>query len=247
VRPTWQTDDGRVRLYLADCLDVLPTIEGNSLDVCVSSPPYNMIPKTKPSESHPDDMSQSEYEEWMRDVFGECVRVCRGLVWVNHKTKFENKEAHHPIRFLPWPIHGEVVWDRGGSLTLNANRYAPCHEYILAFGVPHFWSRENDCLLTVWRIPPETGVDGHPCPFPVEIPLRCIASSCPPGGVAIDPFMGSGTTGVACVRKNRQFIGIEKEPKYFAIAQRRIQEALGMEVTRPDGTRQRRMFAEVKQ
>jgi hypothetical protein len=198
-----------------------------------------MIPKTNPSgiyaehnhklnagyESHEDDMSQSDYEQWMRDIFGSCLTISRGLVWVNHKCKFENKEARHPVRFLPFPIHGEIIWDRGGSLTLNANRYAPSHEMIIAFGKPHYWNRCNDMCLTVWRIAPETGVKDHPCPFPVEIPLRCIESSCPVDGDVLDPFMGSGTTGVACIRKDRRFIGIEKEPKYFDIAVKRIQQA----------------------
>jgi site-specific DNA-methyltransferase (adenine-specific) len=226
-------------LYLGDCLDVLPTLATDSADVGVSSPPYNMIPKTKASgiyaehnhklndgyASHADDLPQDAYEAWIRDVFAECLRACRGLVWVNHKTKFENKVARHPVRYLPWDIHGEIVWDRGGSLTLNANRYAPSHEFIIAFGTPHYWDRCNDIMLTVWRIAPETSVDGHPCPFPVEIPRRCVSSSCPPEGVAIDPFMGSGTTGVACIRTGRRFIGIEKEPKYFEIALKRIREA----------------------
>jgi hypothetical protein len=82
-------------------------------------------------------MPQEDYEQWLRQVIGECKRACRGLVWVNHKCKFQNKMARHPVRFLPWEIHGEIIWDRGGSLTLNANRYAPCHEVILAFGIPH--------------------------------------------------------------------------------------------------------------
>lgn len=226
-------------LYLGDCLDVLPTLATDEADITVSSPPYNMIPKTKASgiyaehnyklnngyESHADDMPQDSYEEWIREVFGECLRACKGLVWINHKTKFINKVARHPIRYLPWDIHGEIIWDRGVSLTLNANRYAPSHEFIIGFGSPHYWDRCNDMMLTVWRIAPEKSVDGHPCPFPVEIPRRCVESSCPPGGVAIDPFMGSGTTGVACVNTGRKFIGVEKEEKYFDIALKRIREA----------------------
>lgn len=228
---------GPCTLYLGDCLEILPTLDAGSVDITVSSPPYNMIPKTSPSgiyaernrklnkgyESHSDDMPQDKYEEWMRNVFGECQRACRGLVWVNHKTKFEDKKARHPLRFLPWDLHSEIIWDRGGSLTLNAKRYAPSHELILGFGVPHFWDRRNDTEMTVWRIRPETNINGHPCPFPIEIPIRCIESSCPIAGVVLDPFMGSGTTGVACIRTERKFIGIEKEPKYLDIACKRIE------------------------
>ncbi len=240
MKPTWESKCGAVQLYLGDCLEVLPTLAPGSVDVCVSSPPYNMIPKRTPSgiyaehshklnqgySSHADNMPQDDYEKWVRDVFSECVRVCRGLVWVNHKCKFVDGQARHPVRFLPWEIHGEIVWDRGVSLTLNAKRYAPSHEVILAFGKPHYWSRVNDTKLTVWRIGPETSVDGHPCPFPIEIPLRCIGSSCPVGGIVVDPFTGSGTTGVAAVRLGRRFIGVEIDPNYFEIAKRRIQDEL---------------------
>jgi len=240
MNPTWQSDCGTVKLWRGDCLDVLPTLTESAVDIAVTSPPYNMIPKTSASgiyaehshklnagyESHADNMNQEEYEEWIRGIIGECVRACKGLVWVNHKCKFIDKMARHPVRFMPWEIHGEIIWDRGGSLTLNANRYAPCHEVLLAFGTPHYWNRCHDTKLTVWRIPPETTVDGHPCPFPVEIPRRCIESSCPLEGIVLDPFMGSGTTGVACVRTGRSFLGIEKEPKYFEIAKQRILDEL---------------------
>lgn len=231
---------GPCRLILGDCREVLETIR--DVDITVSSPPYNMIPKTAATgiyaehnhklnagyESHADNMPQEEYEEWLRVIFGRCRDITKGLVWINHKCKFIDRTARHPMRYLPWQLHGEIIWDRGGSLTLNASRYAPSHEAIYAFGVPHYWDRRNDCKLTVWRVQPETKVDGHPCPFPLVIPRRCIESSCPPGGTVLDPFMGSGTTGVAAIETERQFIGIEKERKYFDIACDRMAKALRM-------------------
>ena len=229
---------GPCRLIQGDCEIVLGLMD-DVVDITVSSPPYNMIPATKPSgilaehnhklnkgyESHDDSMEDADYAEWMRLIFGECRQASKGLVWINHKTKFVDKQGIHPLMIFPWKFHSEIVWNRGGSTTLNAKRYAPSHEYIYGFGIPHFWDRINDMEMSVWRINPEYTVDGHPCPFPVEIPKRCIESSCPHDGTVLDPFMGSGTTGVACIRTERQFIGIEKEPKYFDIAVKRIQRA----------------------
>ena len=80
--------------------------------------------------------------------------------------------------------------------------------------------------MSVWRIAPEKNVKGHPCPFPVEIPLRCVDSSCPPSGVVLDPFMGSGTTLIACQRLGRLGIGIEKETKYFELSCKRLEEEM---------------------
>jgi DNA modification methylase len=111
-------------------------------------------------------------------------------------------------------------------MALNCKRYAPSHEALWAFGVPHWWNDELNKLLSVWVLGFDRGDDAHPCAYPIEIAERPIVSSCPPQGIVLDPFMGSGTTGVACVKTGRRFIGVEKEPKYFEIAKRRIEEAL---------------------
>ena len=118
--PYWTSKDGRHVLYNADCMDVLPTLVG--VDITVSSPPYNMIPTTKPSGmmkehnhklnsgyvEHADNLSAEQYQEWMRQVFGECRRVSQGLVWINHKTKFKNKIGI-PVSYthltLPTTLH----------------------------------------------------------------------------------------------------------------------------------------------
>lgn len=84
----------------------------------------------------------------------------------------------------------------------------------------------------------------HPCPRPLEQVEYVVDLFSNEAETILDPFMGSGTTGVACVKLKRRFVGIEKEPKYFEIAKRRIMEALGMETRNQDGTTQRRMFCE---
>ncbi len=67
----------------------------------------------------------------------------------------------------------------------------------------------------------------HPAKYPAALAEWCIKMICPTGGVVLDPFMGSGSTGVACVQTGRRFIGCEIIPEYFAIAQKRIAEAKG--------------------
>ncbi len=233
-----------VSLHLGDCLDVLRTLPAGSVDAVVTSPPYNTLPAknapsglhaerktgvnkwiTKASSGYFDQRPEPEYQEWVRAVVAECLRVARGLVWVNHKTRYRNKEAIHPARMFPFPIYADVVWDRRGSMALNCKRYAPSHEYLIAFGVPHYWDDKQNTMMSVWQITPQRS-DDHPCPFPVELARRPIVSSCPIGGTVLDPFMGSGTTGVACVKTGRNFIGIEIDPHYHAIARRRIDAAL---------------------
>jgi DNA modification methylase len=236
--PYWTSPDGRHVIYCADCLTVLPHLTG--VDITVSSPPYNQIPETKGTgifaesprkfndgyASHTDNMDEGEYVAWMIDVFGICRDVSAGLVWINHKTRYRNKKGIHPLQIFPWDFYSEIIWDRCGSMTLNARKFAPSHEVVYGFGVPHYWDDSLNTEMTVWRVAPETSVKGHPCPFPVSIPMLIIKASCPFDGCVVDPFMGSGTTGVACIRTGRRFIGVEIEPKYCAIARERMEREL---------------------
>jgi DNA modification methylase len=87
---------------------------------------------------------------------------------------------------------------------------------------------KNDSLVgdgyersNVWEMQPDT-TNKHPAPFPLELPTKCITYYSYEGWTVLDPFMGSGTTGVAAKNLNRKFIGIELDQEYFKIAQERI-------------------------
>lgn len=233
--PPYYDEDG-ITIYCGDCLEILPFIE--SVDVTFSSPPYNTIAATTPSgmmkehnhkqnegyDGYADDMPEMEYQAWMRDVFGLCRAVTKGLVWINHKTRYRDKTGIHPLAIFNWPFYSEIVWDRKGSITLNARKFAPSHEYVYGFGTPHYWDNAMNTFLSVWQIMPERDVKGHPCPFPVSIASRCITASCPEGGVVLDPFMGSGTTLLAARQEGRRGIGIEINPKYCDVAIERLRQ-----------------------
>jgi len=229
-----------VTLYQGDCLDVMRGMDDASVDCVIFSPPYNIkggthspsgmlkdIPRNITKNWYEDNLPEQEYQEWLYQVTKECLRVSNAMVWVNHKTRYANKAALHPVRILDFPIYSEVIWDRGGSITLNSKRFAPSHEYILGFGQPKYWNDDSNVLMSVWRIGPDRDDNGHPCSFPITIPLRLISASCKPGGVVLDPFAGSGTTGDAAVQLGCDFSGIEIAPGYFAIAEKRIAQAQG--------------------
>lgn len=210
------------------------------VDLVVTSPPYNTLPdKHKPSGLHAerksgvnkwiqkastgyfDSMSEGEYQSWIEKVVSLARSVCDGCVWVNHKIRFRDGFGIHPLSFLNFPIFHEVIWDRGVSMALNCGRYAPSHEVIYGFGRPKYWNNSLNTLMSVWRIAPQRE-ETHPCPYPKEIPFRLITSSCPEGGIVLDPFLGSGTTLVACKELNRNGIGIEINEKYCEIAKKRL-------------------------
>ena len=78
----------------------------------------------------------------------------------------------------------------------------------------------------VWQINPETAVRQHPAPYPIELPNKVIKYYSYCNDVVLDMFMGSGTTGVCCVRYGRKFIGIEKDPVYFEVARKRLEDEM---------------------
>jgi DNA modification methylase len=126
-------------------------------------------------------------------------------------------------------LRQEIIWRRAGSTTLNARMFAPNDERILWWVVGNgrwHWNQPASSWLSVWDIMQDSVPNGHPCPYPEEIPHRCVMGTTAPGDVVCDPFIGSGTTGIACIRTGRRFIGIEKEPKYFDIAVKRIEAEL---------------------
>jgi len=241
-------------LYHGDCLKVLPTIADKSVDAVVTSPPYNTLnPSAKPSGLHADrkngvnvwmekqggyfdQRTEGEYQDWQRLVFAECLRVAH-LVWINHKTRYRDGVGIHPLSIYSGaPLYAEVVWDRGGSMALNCKRYAPSHEYFFAFGKPRVWNDKNNAKMSVWRIAAGKGKgkdNAHPCPYPLDLVIPIVESSDCGNGI-LDPFTGSGTTGVACIKTGRKFIGIELDEGYCEIAARRMREA------------ESHLFAEVK-
>jgi DNA modification methylase len=83
-----------------------------------------------------------------------------------------------------------------------------------------------DSTLDIWRIQPESARRvGHPAPFPVEVPRRCIELLTYRDDVVLDPFMGSGSTAVAAVRADRRYVGYDTDPAYVALAEKRVAEA----------------------
>lgn len=227
-----------ITIYNADCLDVIPLL--SCVDITFSSPPYNTIAATAATgmmaesnhkqnagyDGYADDMPEMEYQSWMRDVFGLCRSVSKGLVWINHKTRYRDKNGIHPLAIFNWPFYSEIVWDRKGSITLNARKFAPSHEYIYGFGTPHYWDNAMNTLLSVWQIMPERDIKGHPCPFPISMASRCIVASCPVDGVVLDPFMGSGTTCLAAKQEGRRAIGIEINERYCELAAKRLEQGV---------------------
>lgn len=227
-------------IYNSDCREVLSSIQCH---IVMTSPPYNTLPTSmnasgihkryggnqnqwmkRAVEGYQDQMPEADYQSWLNEIMHKCAKVTLGLIWMNHKIRYRDGHAIHPVRFIELPIYAEVIWNRTVSMALNCKRYAPSHEGLWAFGTPHVWNDEQNTLMSVWNVRPDKDRNNHPCSFPLDLALRPILSSSEVGDIVLDPFMGSGTTLVAAKQSGRKSIGIEKEERYCEMAAMRIQQ-----------------------
>ena len=203
----------------------------NSIDLIVTSPPYNKqavggrLVKKVQYEKNLDTMSEVEYQEWQIEVLDECYRVA-DVCFYNHKIRYQDGRAIHPMEWIlktKWILYQEIIWDRSITGNIRGWRCWNIDEriYWLVKEKPKELSQNLAQLTSIWRVIPERKSE-HPAPFPLEIPLRCIEIGSEKNDLVLDPFMGSGSTALACQNVGRDFIGIEKEPEYVEIARARI-------------------------
>lgn len=225
-------------MILGDCLDVLPHLKDNRVEITITSPPYNLqgakerqyTNKTsrymskKLNHFYNEIGCEKAYQKEQRLVLDEMVRISNSSVFYNHKVRFawhnRNKyrtthNMYHPIHWINHPIWSEIIWDRAG-IGNPTSRYHVCDERIYQIGRPKKWSNPRE-LKNIWRInPTRNGV--HPCTFPHELVWNCMQTTTDEGDIVLDPYMGSGTTAIVAIQNNRRFIGIEKDPKFFELA-----------------------------
>jgi site-specific DNA-methyltransferase (adenine-specific) len=210
---------GRATLYLGDCREVLPGLP--RVDAVVTDPPYGEVNRASGGLRNLDkgvaDVADFDLPELARLLASAGQSV---YVWCGTEQVSEFRRALVDQGFStracvwektnPSPMNGQYLWLSSVELCVFGK----------SAGAPFF----GHCASPVWRIPVETD-QLHPTQKPVTLMKRLVTASVPSNGTAIDPFMGSGTTGVAAVELGRDFIGIEREPKYFDIACKRIEQA----------------------
>jgi site-specific DNA-methyltransferase (adenine-specific) len=246
---------GRATLYNADCRDVLPSLA--DIGVVITSPPYNMggapwahLGNWKPGDSaggrskwkngsdaangiqygqHQDNMPWPEYVEWQQQILRELWRITSpaGCIFYNHKPRVIGAKLWQPTELIPDEVtHRQtIIWRRPGGVNFNPTAFVPTHEWIMLLAHPEFRLKSKGVsgLGDVWSMSPDK--NPHPAPFPLDLPMKAldaVNAEC-----VLDPFMGSGTTGVAALRSGRSFVGIEKDPAYFAMACERLRAANG--------------------
>lgn len=241
--------------------EVLKSIEDNSIDLIVTSPPY-------------DNLREYSGSGWdfnmFKNIAKELVRVLKDggvIVWIVNDATINGSESlssfKQAIYFkeeLGLNVHDTMIWEKDTCGLPDTIRYFNIFEYMFVFskGKPktfnpikdrqnkyagtfiHGTTREKDGTtkrkmnhtkiqqfgnrFNIWKQVTAKGEDtsNHPAPFPEQLAIDHIISWSNKGDVVLDPFMGSGTTGVACKITDRDFIGIELSKEYFDNAVERI-------------------------
>jgi site-specific DNA-methyltransferase (adenine-specific) len=201
--PCWASDDGNVQLYHADCLDVLPFLSG--IDAVITDPPYGLGSKMQGGTwgAKNKKMMQWDCDTNIGFVLPLLDFAPLVVVWGGN---------YYP---LP-PSRGWLSWFKPDAPPTMGN-------FELA------WTNIDQCARQISQSIAATNAErvGHPTQKPIRVMVWTLeAARVPQGATVLDPFMGSGTTGIACIRSGRKFIGIERDAKYFEIAKERIRKEL---------------------
>ena len=252
-----------IDLKLGDCLEILRHLPDNSIDLTVTSPPYDDI------RTYNDSIKQWNFEKF-QSIAHELYRVTTPggcVVWIVNDATVNGSETgtsfQQALYFKEcgFCLHDTMIWQKPSHFQ-HKNRYIQNFEYMFVFSKGarrqanliqdrknkwagtkrHGSERQRDgstkklsekqkgkivqeygVRFNTWDIPPEKcNRTGHPAVFPLRLAEDHIVSWSNEGDTVLDCFMGSGTTGIACIKLKRKFIGIELDPKYFEIAKERI-------------------------
>jgi site-specific DNA-methyltransferase (adenine-specific) len=231
---------GDATLYLGDCREILPTL--GRVDAVVTDPPYG-------NSNHDGDWNARlnahrglENQPIANDTAAEMRDIVDAVL--TQAARLLGKEASACCCFCggggPRPVFAwlaermdrdglqffhSLIWDKRNPGL--GQRYRRQHEMIMVAhrqGGRIRWNDDDRLVPNILSLMPPRERE-HPNEKPLEIIAQLVDTHSNRGDAILDPFMGSGTTGVACAKLGRKFIGIEIEPKYFDIACRRIEQA----------------------
>jgi site-specific DNA-methyltransferase (adenine-specific) len=201
-----------VELIQGDCLQVLKTIPSGSVDAVITDPPYGV---GLVYGGYAD--TENNYKDLCTSFMPEAIRIAANFVAVTPGMK------HLNWWYVTYPPAWTMAWIKPNQCSSSPMGGFNAWEPVLIYGK----TRIRQDAFTMPISTRQKGVGNHPCPKDLGSWIKLIHLLDGNDNLTsiLDPFMGSGTTGVACVQTGRNFIGIEIDPGYFAIAQKRIAEA----------------------
>lgn len=225
-----------IRLIHGCALQTLAAMPDNSVDLIVTDPPYKVISGGNKSEwksgyktsvLHANDGKIFKHnaikaEDWFAELYRVLKPGCHAYIMTNNLNLREYLNLAHAVGFK---FHNLLRWDKNNK---NANRwYMKDCEYTLFLYKPPAKTINNPGSAQGFAVPNPRN-KRHPTEKPVKLFQHYIENSTKPGELVLDPFMGCGTAAIATIKskvKNLRFIGIEIDPDYYQIAQRRVEKA----------------------
>lgn len=229
-------------IIFADCLDFMRMLPDKSIDAIITSPPYNLLNSSgngfKPHNDKSrwknakikqgyanfnDNMPYLKYIEWQKSVLKECYRLLKddGVIFYNNKNRVQKGILENRADIIKdLPLRQIITWQRSGGMNFNDGYFLPTTEQIYMIAKKDFKLVKGANKFTdVWKIP-QARNNPHPAPFPQELTDRIISSI--DKKLILDPFGGSGTTALSCLKYNRDFIIVDNAFDYCDMALKRI-------------------------
>ncbi len=218
-----------MKLICGDCLEIMKTLPDKSVDAVITDPPFAMTGGI--SNGRLSEVSTQCFSYWWRGVCDELARILKpeaeGFIWCDWRTAPSIADGLKPktqtysgFRISQMLYHYREMPGQGrpfrNSVDLIAYLRGPKSKGDRISNTTHNW------ISKYWYYGKH---NNHPSEKDPEIVKQLLTWCSDESMIILDPFMGSGTTGVACVQTSRDFVGIEIDPSYFAIAERRIKEA----------------------
>ncbi len=213
------------KIIAGNSVEVMKKIPDESVDLVVTSPPYNL--KNSTGNGMKDGRGgkwknaalvngYSNYNvEWQRECLTEMYRVLKsdGAIFYNHKWRVQGGLIQDRQDIVKdFPVRQIIIWKRKGGINFNPGYFLPTYEVIYLIPKPKFkLAKKANAHGDVWEFGQEMK-NQHPAPFPVALIDRIITST--NAELILDPFMGSGTTAVVAVANKRKYIGIDISPEY---------------------------------
>lgn len=207
-----------MKLIHGDCLEEMKKIPSKSIDITFTSPPYNRKRNDK----------YKNYDDTLTDYFGflvngvdEMRRVTRGNVFLNIQKNYYNKvDVYKLFGHYASQICETFIWEKSNPMPAAGLAITNSYEFVLVFGENIKSNRtytKNHLTTSVAKMMKQHKAIMHPA-----VANFFIENFTKDGDTVFDPFMGAGTTGVACKNMSRNFVGIELDKEYFEIAKTRI-------------------------
>lgn len=232
-----------MKIICSDNISWLKQQQDNSIDLIITSPPYNLQNKGGEFKimSYKDDYENEEYEKMQIEFLNQCYRVLKplGAMFYNHKNRYENCKVITPYQWIlktKFNINQEIIWNRKSAVDFNRQRFCPLDEKVFwLYKEKTFITKKGaSCFTNIWEInrPKPSENFGHNATFPHELIYRII--NCLDVDYTqltlLDPYLGTGTTLWVGKKFNfKEMYGIELQQKWCDIAEIKINTYLSYE------------------